>query len=141
MRPFLNVAKIGIQVAGTGASLRTRKSGRPYLGCDGCSAEFVPAERDIRNILSGLRVEQRVLPRIRLYHGEGVTVTDLLTEHRTAIVKRVRRYRSYVSVSVPRNEILICFCCGGVRTYGTFARRSKRSGYGDHYVFKELNKA
>ena len=141
VRPLLDGARIGFQVAGTGATLETKRSGKSYLQCDGCGAEYVPAERDIGTILSGLRVEAGVLHRIRLYHGEGVTVTDLLTAHRTAIVRRAHHYRSLVSVSPAKKEILICFCRGGVRTYGTFARRRKRSGDGDHYVFRELNRA
>ena len=141
VRPLLDGAKIGVKVTGIGASLKMKRSGRSYLRCDGCGAEYVPAERDVENILSGLRVEPGALARIRLYHGEGVTVTDLLTAHRTAIVRRAHHYRSLVSVSVAKREILICFCRGGIRTYGTFARRGKRSRDGHHYVFKELNKA
>ena len=80
-------------------------------------------------------------PLITLYHGEGVTVTDLLTAHRTAIVRRAHRYRSLVSVSVAKKEILICFCRRGIRTYGTLARKAGRSGRGDHYMFKGLNMA
>ena len=141
MRPALAAARIGVKVAGTGVSLRTRGSGESYLRCNGCAREFVPAERDIENILSGLEVEDRVPPLITLYHGEGVTVADLLTAHRTAIVRKAHRYRSLVSVSVAKREILICFCHRGVRTYGTFARRAGRSGRGDHYMFKGLNMA
>ena len=140
VRPLLDGARIGVRVAGAGASLRTRGSGESYLKCNGCAMEFVPAERDIENILSGLEVEDRVLSLIRLYYGEGVTVTDLLTAYRTAIVRKAHHYRSYVSVSVARNEITICFCRRGVRTFGTFARVSK-PGAGDHYVFKGLGKA
>ena len=134
-------ARIGVQVAGTGASLETKESDTSYLRCDGCAREFVPAERDIGTILSGLRVDSRVPHLIGLYHGEGVTVTDLLTAHRTAIVRRAHQYRSLVSVSVAKKEILICFCHRGVRTYGTFARKAGRSGRGDHYMFKGLNMA
>ena len=139
--PLLGSARIGVKVAGTGASLRTKGSGASYLRCDGCAREFVPAERDIGNILSGLEVDPRVLPLIRLYHGEGVTVTDLLTAYRTAIVRKVHRYRSLVSVSVAKREILICFRRRGVRTFGTFARRTGKQGSGDHYVFKGLGMA
>ena len=139
MQPLLDGAKISVKVAGTGASLRTKGSGESYLRCNGCAREFVPAERDIENILSGLEVEDRVPPLIALYHGEGVTVTDLLTAHRTAIVRRAHRYRSLVSVSVAKKEILVCFCHRGIRTFGTFARKAGRSGRGDHYMFKGLS--
>ena len=138
MRPALAGARIGVKVAGTGASLRTKGSGESYLRCNGCAREYVPAERDIENILSGLEVEDRVPPLIALYHGEGVTVTDLLTAHRTAIVRRAHRYRSLVSVSVAK-EILVCFRHKGIRTFGTLARKAGRSGRGDHYMFKGLN--
>ena len=141
VRPLLDGAKIGVKAAGIGASLETKRSGESYLRCNGCAREFVPAERDIENILFGLEVADRVPPLITLYHGEGVTVTDLLTAHRTAIVRRAHRYRSLVSVSVAKKEILICFCRRGVRTYGTFARKAGRSGRGDHYTFKGLNMA
>ena len=134
-------AKIGVKAAGTGASLKMKRSGESYLRCNGCAREYVPAERDIENILFGLEVEDRVPPLIVLYHGEGVTVTDLLTAHRTAIVRRAHRYRSLVSVSVAKREILICFCHRSVRTFGTFARKAGRFGRGDHYMFKGLNMA
>ena len=139
MRPALAGARISVKVAGTGASLRTKGSGESYLRCNGCAREYVPAERDIENILSGLVVEDRVPPLITLYHGEGVTVTDLLTAHRTAIVRRAHRHRSLVSVSVAKKEILVCFRHKGIRTYGTFAYKAGRFGRGDHYMFKGLN--
>ena len=141
VRPALDGVKIGIKAAGTGASLKMKRAGESYLRCNGCAREYVPAERDIENILSGLEVEDRVPPLIALYHGEGVTVTDLLTAHRTAIVRRAHRYRSLVSVSVAKKEILVCFRHKGIRTYGTFARKAGRSGRGDHYMFKGLNMA
>ena len=140
VKPLLAGARIGVQVAGTGASLETKESDSSYLRCDGCAREFVPAERDIGTILSGLRVDSRVPHLIGLYHGEGVTVTDLLTAHRTAIVRRAHRYRSLVSVSASR-KILICFLYKDVRTFGTFARKAGKSGGGDHYVFERVSKA
>lgn len=141
-RPALDGARFGVRVAGTGASLRAKRSGESYLRCNGCGTEYVPAERDIENILSGLEVEPWVPPLIGLYHGEGVTVTDLLTAHRTAIVRKVHHYRSYVSVSTAKREIVICFRHNGVRTFGTFARRGGgRGGGGDRYVFRGLGMA
>ena len=139
-RPILDGAKIGVRVAGIGASLETKRSGGSYLRCNGCAREYVPAERDIGNILSGLEVEPWVPPLIGLYHGEGVTVTDLLTAHRTAIVRKVHHYRSYVSVSTAKKEIVVCFRRGGVRTFGTFVRRAGKRGSGDRYVFRGLGK-
>ena len=139
VRPLLDGAKIGVKVAGIGPSLKMKRSSESYLRCNGCAREYVLADRDIENILSGLEVEDRVPPLIGLYHGEGVTVTDLLTAHRTAIVRKAHRYRSLVSVSVAKREILICFCRKGIRTFGTFARKTGKSGGGDHYTFKGLN--
>lgn len=141
MRPLLDGARVGVAAAGAGASIRTRGSGASYLRCDGCAREFVPAERDIGNILCGLEVDPRVPPLVRLYHGEGVTVTDLLAEHRTAIVRRAHRRRSLVSVSVAKGEILVCFRRNGVRTFGTLARRTGGPGGRDRHVFKGLNMA
>ena len=67
-RPALDGARIGVRVAGTGASLRAKGSGETYLRCNGCGTEYVPAERDIGNILSGLEVEPWVPPLIQLTH-------------------------------------------------------------------------
>ena len=142
VRPALDGAKIVVKAAGIAASLETKRSGESYLRCNGCAREYVPAERDIGNILSGLEVEDRVPPLIALYHGEGVTVTDLLTAHRTAIVRKVHHYRSYVSVSTAKKEIVVCFRRGGgARTFGTFVRKEGKRGSGDRYVFRGLGKA
>lgn len=140
-RPLLDGALIAFHTALGGASVEPKQSGESYLKCNGCAREFVPADRDIENILLGLRVEPSVLPLIRRYHGEGVTVTDLLTEYRTDIVRKAHHYRSCVSVSAARNEIIICFRRRGVRTFGTFAQKSDTSGGGDHYIFRGLSKA
>lgn len=139
--PLLDGAKIAFHTALGSASVEPKQSGESYLKCNGCAREFVPADRDIENILLGLKVEPGVLPLIMRYHGEGVTVTDLLTKHRTDIVRKAHHYRSRVSVSAARNEIIICFRRSSVRTFGTFAQKSDKSGGGDHYIFKGLSKA
>ena len=140
-RPLLDGAKIAFHTALGGASVEPEQSGETYLKCNGCAREFVPADRDIENILFGLRIEPSVPHLIRRYHGEGVTVTDLLTKHRTDIVRKAHHYRSRVSVSAVKNEIIICFRRRGVRTFGTFAQKSDKSGGANYYIFKGLSKA
>lgn len=142
-RPLLDGATIDFRTAvGIDLSL-TLNSGESYLKCRGCTREYVPADRDVRSILHDLEVKDGVQDLIELYHGEGVTVADLVKNCRTGIVRKARRYRSYVSVSAARNEIIVCFLRGGVRTFGTFARKSGRpgGGGGDRYILKGLSRA
>lgn len=142
-RPLLDGTKIDFHTAvGINLSL-TLKSDESYLKCRGCTREYVPAYMDVRNILHDLEPRDGVQDLIELYHGEGVTVADLVENCRTGIVRKAHRYRSYVSVSVARNEIIICFLRGGVRTFGTFARKGGKpgGGAGDRYILKGLSKA
>lgn len=138
VRPILAWARLGVTVGGTGGFLDIRRP-ESYLRCHGCTMEFVRADRDVGNILAGLRVERRVAGRVRHYYGEGVTASDLLARHRTAMARRASRCRSLASVSVSRKELFVCFRRGGVRTFGSFVKRS--SGDGEYYVFTELSMA
>lgn len=125
-------------IRGAGGFLDIRRP-ESYLRCHGCTMEFVRADRDVGNILAGLRVERRVAGRVRLYYGEGVTASDLLARHRTAMARKASRYRSLASVSVSKRELFVCFRRGGVRTFGSFVKKS--SGGGEYYVFTELSMA
>lgn len=123
-----------------GGSVSIRKSGEEYLKCNGCTAEFVPAERDIKVIMNGLMVKSNIPDQIKHYYGKAIKVYDLLTKHRTAIVRRVNVRRSLLGVSVAKKELIICFKYGGVRTFGSFIREADPRR-GTRYVFAELSMA
>lgn len=139
-RPPLGGAELGASAAGVGLSLRAAGAGGWYLHCDGCTADFVRADRDVGTIVAGLRVDPRAALQVRHYHGEGVRVSDLLLRHLAAMARRVNARRSLASVSVDRGELLACFSHRGVRTYGSLVRRRDGGGY-DHYVLRGLGKA
>ena len=111
-----------------------------YLACSNCTREFVRAEEDIGIIMANLQVEARIAFRIKLYHGDGATVDSLLAEHRTGMVRKTRGHRPYVSASLAKRELIICFRRNSVRTYGSFIREGSRQK-GRYYVFKELSEA
>lgn len=135
---FDRLKELSIPVVG--GSARTRKSGEEYLKCHGCTAEYVCAERDIKTIMNGLVVRPHIPTQIRHYYKAAIKTSDLLTRHRTAIVRKVDTRRSLLGVSSARNELIICFKYGGVRTFGSFARRTDPTR-GAHYVFEELSMA
>lgn len=125
-------------VPAVGGSLKTRKSGEEYLKCHGCTAEFVHAKRDVKTVMNGLVVQENVPAQILHYYKRQIKVPDLLTKHRTAIIRRVHAKRSLLAVSAAKKELIICFMHRGVRTYGTFVRKNDPER-GAHYVFTELS--
>ena len=138
-RPLLDKIRLGGRVAGTGLSLRAR-SKETYLHCNGCTIDFVRADRDIKTIEAGLRIDPRAASQIEHYHGGDVTVSDLLHSCVTGMARKVRPGRSLASVSVDKGELLVCFLHKGVRTFGPLVRRRDRNG-GYHYVLTGLSKA
>lgn len=135
--PLLDRLKeLGIPAVGGG--FKTRKSGEEYLKCHGCGAEFVPIDRDIKTIMNGLVVQENVPDQIEHYYKKRIKVTDLLTRHRTAIIRRVNVKRSVLGVSAAKKELIICFMYRGVRTFGTFVRE-RDPERGVHYVFTEMS--
>lgn len=138
-RPPLDGAELRGAVAGAGLSVRTARTGGWYLHCDGCTADYVRADRDIETIAAGLRVDPRVPLQVRHYYGEGLTVSDLLRCHLAAMARRVHARRSLASVHVDRGELLPCFSYRGVRTFGSLVRRRGKGGY--HYALRGLSKA
>lgn len=135
--PLLDrLRELGIPAVGGG--FKTRKSGEEYLKCHGCTAEFVHTDRDVKTIMNGLVVQDNVPAQIEHYYKRRIRVADLLTRHRTAIIRRVSAGRSMLGVSTAKRELIICFMYRGVRTYGTFVRRTD-PGRGVHYVFTELS--
>ena len=139
-RPALAGAKVSAALAGTGASLEAPRSA-PYLHCNGCTFDFVRADRDVKTIAAGLHVDPRVAHQIRHYHGEGVTVSDLLDRSVIGMARRVHRLRSLVSVSVARDELLVCFLHGGIRTFGSFVKSDGGPGGTTRYTFRGLSRA
>lgn len=139
-KPSLDGIRLGGKVAGTGLSIRAR-SKETYLHCNGCTFEFVRADRDIATIAAGLRVDPRVAYQIRHYHGEGVTVSDLLGRSITGMARKVNRIRSLASVSVARDELLVCFLHGGVRTFGSFVKSDDGPEGTSCYTLRSLSRA
>lgn len=90
-------------------------------------------------MLPGMRMGQNIPLLVKHYYGDGVTVRALLTEHRTAMVRKVRSRLSFLSPSAARNELIMCFNHRAVRTFGSFRRRRGELGY--YYTFEELNRA
>lgn len=113
--------------------------GEEYFECRGCGMAYVFAEREIGTMLPDMRMGLNIPILVKHYHGDGVTVRALLTEHRTAMVRKVRGSLSFLSPSTARNELVMCFNHGGVRTFGSFRRRRGERGY--YYTFEELNRA
>ena len=135
--PLLDrLRELGIPAVGGG--FKTRKSGEEYLKCHGCTAEFVHTDRDIKTIMNGLAVQENVPAQIEHYYKRQIRISDLLTRHRTAIIRRVSARRSMLGVSTAKRELIICFMYRGVRTYGTFVRESDPER-GVRYVFTELS--
>ena len=113
--------------------------GEEYFKCHGCDMSFVFANREIGTILPDLKVRPKAAMRIKHYYGDGVSPLDLLTGHRTAIVRKIRGRMSIVTRKTARDELLVCFIYNGVRTYGTLRGRRGRNGY--YYELRGLDRA
>ena len=131
----------GSSVSVGAASLRlvVDSKGEEYYKCHGCDMSFVFADREIGTMLPGMMVSLSVPIRIKHYYGGGVSARDLLTRHRTATVRKVRGRLSFFSSKTARNELVVCFNCNGVRTFGSFRRRRGDNGY--YYTFEGLDRA
>ena len=113
-------------------------SGEEYYKCHGCDMSFVFADREVETMLPGMMVDLSVAIRIKHYYGDGVSARDLLTRHRTATVRKVRGRLSFFSSRTARNELIVCFNCNGIRTFGSFRRRRGANGY--YYTFEGLDR-
>lgn len=120
-------------------SLAAGTGGEEYYACRGCGMAFVFAEREIETMLPGMEMDTNIPDLVEFYYGGGLTVRALLTEHRTAMVRKVRAGLSFLSPAAARSELIMCFNHRGVRTFGSFRRR--RGGRGFYYTFEELNRA
>ena len=123
------------------ASLRlvVDSSGEEYFKCHGCNTSFVFADREIGTILPGLRMRPKVALLAKHYYGDGVSVHDLLTRHRTAIVRKIHGRLSFISARTARNELVVCLNYNGVRTFGSLRRRRGCNGY--YYELRGLDRA
>ena len=130
----------GSQVSVGVASLHlvVDSSGEEYYKCHGCDMSFVFADREVETMLPGMMVDLSVAIRIKHYYGDGVSARDLLTRHRTATVRKVRGRLSFFSSRTARNELIVCFNCNGIRTFGSFRRRRGANGY--YYTFEGLDR-
>lgn len=141
-RPKLDVIKkVGGSAYDFGGFLETRRPKDSYYKCNGCTMEFVYAEREIESILAGLEVGSKIAGRIKRYYKVDIAAVDLLKNHRTAIVRKVNNHLSFISAHVVKDELIICFCYNQIRTCGTFVKKSRKPVNGDYYLFDKLNKA
>ncbi len=131
-RPPLDGAELRGAAAGAGLSAGTAGAGGSHLHCDGCTADYVRADRDVETVAAGLRVDPRVPLQVRHYYGEGPTVSGLPRCRLAAMARRVHARRSLATVHVDRAELLPCFSYRGVRTFGSLVRRRGKGGY--HYA-------
>lgn len=138
-KPALDGMELGARVSGAGLSFKAPKAGESYLHCNGCTIDYIRADRDIETIAAGLLIGPLVALQARHYYGEGVAVSDLLRRHCTGMARRVHPLRSLASVSVAKDELLACFSYGGIRTFGSLVRR--RKGGVVFYVLGGLDKA
>ena len=126
-----------ITVGPASLNLAVGPSGEEYYSCRGCNMAFVFADRDIKALLPGLAVDSNIPTLISHYYGDGVSARDLLAEHSTAVVRKVRPSLSFLSPSAARNELVVCFNYRSVRTFGSLRRRKGKRGY-RYYSFEEL---
>lgn len=139
-RPRLDrLSGSSVSIGPASLHLAVDSSGEEYFNCRGCDMSFVFAEREIATILSGLKMGPNIPILVKHYYGDGVAVRDLLTQHRTAMVRKVRAGLSFLSPSAVRNELVMCFNYNGIRTFGSFRRRRGSRGY--YYTFEVLNRA
>ncbi len=109
-----------------------------FFKCNGCNFKFVDADRDIKGIMNNLKVGVNIAILIRTYYHENVSVTDLLTNHRVAIVRKPRNFLSFIANKVVDKEVIICFNYNGIRTFGSFVKEKDKEIGIYQYNFKTL---
>lgn len=128
-----------VSVGPASLHLAVDPKGERYYMCRGCNMAFVFAEREIETMLPGMIVGPNIPILVRHYYGDDTTVRALLTEHRTAMVRKVRGRLSLLAPVAAGSELVMCFRHKGVRTFGSFRRKRGDRGY--YYAFEELNRA
>lgn len=126
-------AKVGggameVSVKG-GIEIEPNPQKEEYYLCNGCNQQYVWADIDIELILQHLDGLENVPKLIRYYYPDGVTLTDLITNYRTGIVRRHDSKLAWLSNSIIKRHLYICFNYNGTRTFGVFMRKKKTKYY------------
>lgn len=132
-------AKVGggaLEVSGEGGiEIAPNPQKEEYYLCNGCNQQYVWADIDINLILEHLDGLENIPKLIRFYYPDGVTLTDLIDKHRTGIVRRHDSKLSWLSNSIVKRQLYICFNYNGKRTFGVFVRKKKTKYY---YTMKTM---
>lgn len=93
-----------------------------YYVCNGCNFTYVWASVDVKLILEHLRVQPNIAVLIQNYYGKEVTLTDLMTQHCTGIVRSYHSRLNFISSKLAKRTLYACFNVNGRRTFGIFKR-------------------
>lgn len=93
-----------------------------YCICNGCTFTYVWASVDIKLILGHLRVPPNMAVLIQHYYGKSITLTDLMTQYCTGIVRSYHSRLNFISTKLGKRTLYACFNVDGKRTFGTFKR-------------------
>ncbi|MCV0409360.1 hypothetical protein [Nitrosopumilus sp.] len=125
-----------LEVSGSGnVEMDPNPEKEEYFLCNGCNQKYVWADIDINLILKHLKGEENIPKLIKYYYPDNVSLTDLLTKHRTGIVRRHSDKVSWLSNMIIKRQLYICFNYDGKRTFGTFIRKEKEKYY---YTMKTM---
>jgi len=132
-------AKIGagaFEVSGEGSvNMDPNPQKEEYYLCNGCNQQYVWAEIDINLIIEHLQGGENIPKLIKFYYPEGITLTELLMNYRTGIVRRHSDKLSWISNKFVKRQLFICFNYKGKRTFGIFIRKEEEKYY---YTMKTM---
>ena len=114
--------------------LGTKKNSKRYFACSRCEIDYIPTKIDLELLLSNLQVKANVSVRLDYFYP-GLSLRELILNHRTGIVKKPDDSSSWVSKDLVKRQILMGFNINGVRTIGTFIRKKKTK---NHYTMTML---
>lgn len=117
-------------------TIKPNKRKDTYFICHGCNSEYVEAPVDIDSILNNFcpETEEEIAAMVHHYYGNRITLTQLLLNYRTGIVRRHNNKLGYFSSKVTSRILFICFKFDSKRTVGSFIRSEDK----DCYTMKAL---
>jgi hypothetical protein len=126
----LGIGADALEMGGKGEiELAPNPQKEEYYLCNGCNQKYVWADIDINLIIEHLDGVNSIPKKIKYYYPDGVTLTELLTKHTTGIVRRHSDKLSWLSNSIVKRQLFICFNYNGKRTFGIFVRKKKSKYY------------
>lgn len=122
---------IGLAQANVDVSLWRNPNPKTHFSCESCEKSFIIIDTTADYILqnSGTHNEAsgaRIASLLLYYYSAGTTLTDLILNHCTGIVRPYRTKIPYISNALLSQKIHVCFSLDNQRTYLSLTKKRKK---------------